>query len=364
MVAHHSRPSLAREQSLLRSFSAIHRMGDDAPRLSPVTPVNVESEPEEQVLRNKRDRLSPTRRAVTPTLPIVEVLPGLPFGRDEQQSEQRGSSRSRERPTKKFQRRRTSAMLTADEAQKMVVKLTNEKQYEQRRLQTIEDTPSSPSPNNKSQEHHRGFRKDYILGDTLRHPSHMIIEPTAERSRQAIESLQKHDFAFIKRSDGSFSYAILAYRSMVPIKGAENKNEVEETLIFVMSNVGSTKMVRKHHWNDFVRPVSVEETTCAQQVQAPGNTEPSSPKNTRSISPKCPPSLEQQLKQTSMMLCQDIPVAQPIPEAVVCQEIEINQENEDFVPDMIMFDKAEVADEECSLISSVSDRARMLTRRG
>ena len=68
---------------------------------------------------------------------------------------------------------------------------------------------------------------DCTIGETLRSSSHMSIEAISEQDIQAIGSLDEHDFAFIKRSDGSYTYAILAYRSMEPVKGANNVDKVE-----------------------------------------------------------------------------------------------------------------------------------------
>ena len=92
-----------------------------------------------------------------------------------------------------------------------------------------------------------GFRRDYKLGETLRSPSHMIAsaQPTSEENMN-IDSLQKHDFAFIKRSDGSYTYSILA---CIDDEG--------ERMTFVLDNKGSTKVIRKRHWNKLVCLVSV-----------------------------------------------------------------------------------------------------------
>jgi len=49
------------------------------------------------------------------------------------------------------------------------------------------------------------------------------------------------------------SYAILAYRSMEPIVRGNDEESTEECMTFVMSDGGSTKMVRRRHWGKFVR---------------------------------------------------------------------------------------------------------------
>ena len=106
----------------------------------------------------------------------------------------------------------------------------------------------------EKEEQHKGFRRDYSLGETARFASHIINEQTNIR---AVNSLRKHDFAFVKRRDGSYSYAILACRSFEPIKGAKN-DHTEECMTFVMNDTGSTKMIRQRHWSEFVCLISME----------------------------------------------------------------------------------------------------------
>ena len=85
-----------------------------------------------------------------------------------------------------------------------------------------------------------GFRRDYELGETLRSPSHMIAQPTFEEN---MDSLQKHDFVFIKRSDGSYTYSILACR-----------NEDGERMTFIPDNDASTNVIRRRNisWKKLV----------------------------------------------------------------------------------------------------------------
>ena len=95
-------------------------------------------------------------------------------------------------------------------------------------------------------EQYKGFRKDYSVGETLRSPSHMAAEPTSE---EAVNSLHKHDFAFIKRSDGSYTYAILACIN----------DDDEERMRFVLHENGSTKVIRKKHWKKLICLVSTDD---------------------------------------------------------------------------------------------------------
>ena len=147
-------------------------------------------------------------------------------------------------------------------AREMVTKLTSEKQHERRHSMVVRVADNNNKPRRRAsvtcvpstlsssslendhmrttEEQHKGFCNDYSIGETVRSPYYMIIEPTSDQAIQAIGLLNKHDSAFVKCSDGSYSYAILAYRSMEPNKGSINMS-TEECMTFVMCDVGSTK---------------------------------------------------------------------------------------------------------------------------
>lgn len=175
------------------------------------------------------------------------------------------------------------------------------------------------------QIHHKGFRKDYALGEALRSHSHMITEPTPGHAIQAASLLGKHDFAFVRRSDGSFSYAILAYRSREPIRSKKNGETHEDCMTFVMGPDGTTKMIRKRFWSDFVRLV-------------------------------CVPALEK-----ASFSAHAASISREKKPLVLCQEVRA-EDNLCAPPKIISFPGDEFGDE-CSLMSSVSDRARASRRR-
>lgn len=83
---------------------------------------------------------------------------------------------------------------------------------------------------------------EYKLGQVLRSSSHMNPDQTQ------VSSLNNYDFAFIKRTDGTWTYAILAYRSTL--------DNGEECMMFVMNEAGSTKLIRRRQWGEFVRCVA------------------------------------------------------------------------------------------------------------
>jgi len=120
-----------------------------------------------------------------------------------------------------------------------------------------------------SNKQHLGFRNDYGLGDTARTSSHMIIETDTQRAIESVGTLSSHDFAFVKRSDGSYSYSILAYRSsstqvveeesLITRPPQLQQGEVEESMTFVLSNAGCTKLIKKSQWSQCIRLVASEE---------------------------------------------------------------------------------------------------------
>jgi len=311
-----NRSSLAREQSLRRCFVAIH---NDS--ISHLTPSSNDSRESRRHRRASLDKPSPPspRQVITPP----EDMPSLPFCKSK--GERHQDKPRQTSPVSKFQRI-SSAPITADVAQEMFTKLADKKHRERRAFTKNALSNFNKPMRRASEEHHRGFRNDYILGDSVRCPSHMIADPTS----QDISSLQKHDFAFIKRSNGSYSYAILAFRSFMPTKDGTG---TEECMTFVMKENGSTKIIREKKWCEFIRPAS---------VKIPRN---QASRMAKVATPKCITSPEEQPKQ--------IPV--------YCQEV--SDEIGDILPDLIVFDSTKILNDECSLISSVSDRARASLRR-
>ena len=138
-------------------------------------------------------------------------------------------------------------------------------------------SPPASSSNNRrgtSKIKTKGFRRDYSLGDVARCSSHMIIESTPEQAFQSINTLTNRDFVFIKRSDGSFSYSIVACRTLEPstkkndsidngaslsdVSPRSTSETLEECMIFVLNETGSTLKLWKHEWIQYVRLVSME----------------------------------------------------------------------------------------------------------
>mmetsp|Transcript_46508 Transcript_46508/g.97727 ORF Transcript_46508/g.97727 Transcript_46508/m.97727 type:complete len:346 (-) Transcript_46508:88-1125(-) len=331
--------TFAPQLSLRKSFSAIHRRTGDAspPCLSPVNTRGSDNgcDDNDHVLTRDRPHRfpSPTSSAA---IPCVELAP-LPFTK--QGNSPQESSSNDFFSSKKFQRRNfyvksKSKPIELQHDEKAHSSHDSKRSRRRTSVTFITPTPQPPPSSEKKQtDENKGFRRDYSLGDTVRSQSHMIIEPSYDKTIQAVDSLCKHDFAFVKRSDGSYSYSILAYRCDEPIKGT---NHSEECMVFVMNDIGATKMIRKRYWHKLIRLVSMKDLD-------------SLPKKRRDDG-KAAESSEEMIQNRKLYL----------PD--LCREIE--KEGERWTPPaMIEFASTSLDDEEYSLISSVSDRARALSRR-
>jgi len=290
------------EQSLLRSLSSIHHQHRSSPCITsdilhrrPSSPMsnfqvkedrhNNEHRPKSILRRRTRYSYESSPRSSAAMPPLAKGFSELPFSKD--------GSLSQERSAKDFQRRHSHIRHQIS-----------------------------------------GYRSDYSLGDTLCSTSHMVIEPTPKQAIKAVDSLKTHDFAFVKRSDGSYSFAILAYRSMEPTKRADGDADMRECMNFVICNNGSTKMVRRSHWSRSIRLVSMEGLDeCHCQFNDTTTTKVAMEHSTTNTCAS-PALFDQHIKEQEIE-----------PESIV-----------DWVPpNMIAF--VPHIDEKCSMMSSVSDRA-------
>ncbi len=146
-----------------------------------------------------------------------------------------------------------------------------------------------------SQAKHHQHNPKYELGDTVRSSKDFLREGSITN----VFKLRTHDFAFVKRSDGRYTYAILANRSYqsrdamekkttllpesYPNDSVENEvvdDDMEEVMLFVINQTGSTKLIRKKHWAKCIRclqlvstqPVEVSETTDNYMTHSRKNT--------------------------------------------------------------------------------------------
>jgi len=101
-------------------------------------------------------------------------------------------------------------------------------------------------------------KERYSLGETVRCPSHMIIEADDVAARNAALTLKNYEFAFVKRSDRQWTYAILAYRSFENVyKGKPHKpKDMQDCMTFVVNCHGALKTIEEKRWGQYIRLVS------------------------------------------------------------------------------------------------------------
>ena len=134
----------------------------------------------------------------------------------------------------------------------------------------------------------KGFRPDYSIGDTAWCTSHMMRKLSSEKQFLAVTSLKNmtlplssvlmdllHHIVdypnvillvlsyvdmYIKRSDGSYSYAILAFCSLELPDDQQciYADSLDECMTWVRDKGGFVKMLKKDQWAENVRLVSTD----------------------------------------------------------------------------------------------------------
>jgi hypothetical protein len=135
----------------------------------------------------------------------------------------------------------------------------------------IHDTPVSDPMSDDPNTVPSSSRLKYMLGDIARSPRDMIIFKSNNEAIQSASLLKKYEQAFLKRSNGLWTSAILADRSLQPTKGKQFSSshwyteweidpttmELEDSMLFVINGDGATKIVQRRHWGKFVRRMNV-----------------------------------------------------------------------------------------------------------
>lgn len=147
----------------------------------------------------------------------------------------------------------------------------------------------------------------YYIGDACRTPKDMIICSSKHEAKASASLLKKWDGAFIKRSSGVWTYAVLIERAPQPLNvlkkrleyfywatvwEVDPRDEVEDSMLFAIDDDGSTKIIPEHIWAKYVRrlnptpvpniPKSVQEnqetvTSNPQPSQDTPDTRPDAP---------------------------------------------------------------------------------------
>ena len=108
----------------------------------------------------------------------------------------------------------------------------------------------------------------YNLGDACRSSQDMIICSSRQEAIESAGLLNKWDGAFIKRSCGVWTYAVLVERAPQPVNiikrrleysywttwsEVDPRYEMEDSMMFVINCDGGTKIIPKHAWAKYVR---------------------------------------------------------------------------------------------------------------
>ena len=86
-------------------------------------------------------------------------------------------------------------------------------------------------------------------------------EASPARAVARMALLEKHDFAFILRSNGQWTYAIIA-------------NREDDFILFVVDTVGDTKVLKKKNWATSIRLVDPKEACCPVKGRLVGGRRP------------------------------------------------------------------------------------------
>eukprot|EP00956_Cyclotella_meneghiniana_P025935 scaffold55148_cov49-Cyclotella_meneghiniana.AAC.4 len=132
-------------------------------------------------------------------------------------------------------------------------------------------------------------RPHYNLGDIVRTPKHMITRKSDDEAIHSASLLKVNELAFLKRSNGLWTTAILADRSLQPTKQKQSRSahwysecEVkemeaedimlfEESMLFVINEDGATKIVQRRHWGKYVRRMIVFESDADTEDKTEGH---------------------------------------------------------------------------------------------
>jgi len=117
-------------------------------------------------------------------------------------------------------------------------------------------------------------KRKYRLGDIAHTPRDMFVFKSNKDAMESASLLKKHDQAFLKRSDGLWTFAVIADRSFQPADAPSTRSrwhtqidsdghdkkstDMVECMLFVINEDGATKIVKKRHWGKYVRRIRIE----------------------------------------------------------------------------------------------------------
>ena len=137
-------------------------------------------------------------------------------------------------------------------------------------LRVKQSVPSNKADKKSHKPHKRKPLVRYNLGDACRTPQDMVILRSKQEAVESASLLKKWDGAFIKRSRGVWTYAILIERAHQPVdvlrkrleyfywatvSEVDPRDELEDSMLFAIDGDGSTKIIPKHAWARYIRRV-------------------------------------------------------------------------------------------------------------
>ena len=117
---------------------------------------------------------------------------------------------------------------------------------------------------------------NYCIGQASRQLSDMVIHRYNFDAIDSVSMIEIMQQAFVKRSNGLWTCAVLVERGMQPINCKRwyqeweinyDEMQVEESMLFVINNDGSTKIIQKRNWGKFIRRLNVREFEDASNIE-------------------------------------------------------------------------------------------------
>lgn len=146
-------------------------------------------------------------------------------------------------------------------------KVTNVKNHrDQQSVLSGFNTGSTTSRDHHSSESSKPIWT-YHIGQVSRSPNHMIIHRSHFDAIDSVAMIKNLQQAFIKRSNGLWTCAVLVERGMQPVNSRRwysdweidpDEMQLEESMLFVINGDGSTKIVNKRNWGKFVRRMKAD----------------------------------------------------------------------------------------------------------
>jgi hypothetical protein len=109
--------------------------------------------------------------------------------------------------------------------------------------EVTDETASDQKEQGRVKKKSRQFHPDYDLGMAARSRHDMVENDDKEKAMECISRLEMWDFAFVRRTNNKWTYSIISDRT-------------EDSIRFVVDDVGRTKMIDRKGWLKNIRCLS------------------------------------------------------------------------------------------------------------